>query len=118
MKIGERQAGDISILDIDGRIMFGDGEEDFCEAVTRVIESGRVKLVLNMAEVPYIDSAGISQLVRTFVTVGKRGGRMKLLNLSKRVREVLNVTRLLSVWDAYDSEEQATASFAEAPRTG
>ncbi len=76
MKISEREAGDITILDIEGRIMFGDGEESFRDAVTRTIESGRVKLVINMAGVPYIDSAGISQLVRTFVTAGRRGGRM------------------------------------------
>lgn len=116
MKISEREAGDITILDIEGRIMFGDGEENFREAVTRMIDAGRVKLVLNLAEVPYIDSAGISQLVRTFVTAGKMGGRMKLLHLTKRVRELLNITRLLTVWEAYDSEEEAVASFGERPK--
>ena len=115
MKISEREAGDITILDIEGRIMFGDGEENFRDAVTRTIESGRVKLVLNMAEVPYIDSAGISQLVRTFVTAGKKGGRMKLLHLTKRVRELLNITRLLTVWEAFESEEEAVGSFGDAP---
>ena len=116
MKISEREAGDITILDIEGRIMFGDGEESFRDAVTRIIDSGRVKLVLNMAEVPYIDSAGISELVRTFVTAGKRGGRMKLLRLTKRVRELLNITRLLTVWEAFDSEEAAVGSFGQAPK--
>lgn len=116
MKISEREAGDITILDIEGRIMFGDGEENFREAVTRMIDAGRVKLVLNMAEVPYIDSAGISQLVRTFVTAGKMGGRMKLLHLTKRVRELLNITRLLTVWEAYESEEDAVGSFGEPPK--
>lgn len=115
MKISEREAGDITILDIEGRIMFGDGEERFRDAVTRLIESGRVKLVLNMALVPYIDSAGISQLVRTFVTAGNRGGRMKLLHLTKRVRELLNITRLLTVFEAFESEEEAVGSFAKAP---
>ncbi len=116
MKISEREAGDITILDIEGRIMFGDGEENFREAVTRMIDAGRVKLILNLAEVPYIDSAGISQLVRTFVTAGKMGGRMKLLHLTKRVRELLNITRLLTVWEAYESEEEAVASFGEPPK--
>ena len=115
MKISEREAGDVTILDIEGRIMFGDGEENFRDAVTRTIESGRVKLVLNMAGVPYIDSAGISQLVRTFVTAGKKGVRMKLLHLTKRVRELLNITRLLTVWEAFESEEEAVGSFGEAP---
>jgi len=116
MKISERQAGDITILDVEGRIMFGDGEESFRDTVTRLIESGRVKLVLNMAGVPYIDSAGISQLVRTFVTAGNRGGRMKLLHLTKRVRELLNITRLLTVWEAFESEEAAVGSFGETPK--
>ncbi len=115
MKISERQAGDITILDVEGRIMFGDGEEHFRDAVTRSIEAGRIKLVINMAEVPYIDSAGISQLVRTFVIVGKMGGRMKLLHVTKRVREILTITRLLNVWEAFDREEEAVGSFGAAP---
>jgi anti-sigma B factor antagonist len=116
MKISERQAGDITILDVEGRVMFGDGEENFRDAVTRLIEAGRVKLVINMAGVPYIDSAGISQLVRAFVTAGNRGGRMKLLHLSRRVRELLSITRLLTVWEAFDSEEEAVGSFGERPK--
>jgi anti-sigma B factor antagonist len=116
MKISERQAGDVTILDVEGRIMFGEGEESFRDAVTRLIESGRVKLVLNMAEVPYMDSAGISQLVRTFVTAGNRGGRMKLLHLTRRVRELLTITRLLTVWEAFEAEEEAVGSFGEEPK--
>ena len=111
MKITERYAGDITFLDVEGRILFGDGEEEFRDAVNQVIESSRFKLIINMAEVPFIDSAGISQLVRTFVTLGKRGGGMRLLNLTKRVKELLTVTRLLGVWGAYESEEQAVSSF-------
>lgn len=116
MKISEREAGDITILDVEGRIMFGDGEESFRDAVTRNIESGRVKLVINMAGVPYIDSAGISQLVRTFVTSSRKGGGMKLLHLTSRVRELLNITRLLTIWPAFESEEAAVSSFGDAPR--
>lgn len=112
MKITERQSGEVTILDVEGRILFGEGEESFRDAVTRVIDSGRVKLVLNLAEVPYLDSAGISQLVRTFATVGKRGGGMKLLRLTKRVRELLTITRLLTVWEAFESEEEAVSSFS------
>jgi len=111
MKITERQADDITILDVEGRLLFGDGEEEFRDAVTKVIESGRVKLVLNLAEVPYVDSAGISQLVRTFATVGKRGGRVKLLHLTRRVKELLTITRLLTLWESFDSEQKAVESF-------
>jgi anti-sigma B factor antagonist len=116
MKISEREAGEITILDVEGRIMFGDGEESFRDAVTRTLESGRVKLVINMAGVPYIDSAGISQLVRTFVTSSRKGGGMKLLHLTTRVRELLNITRLLTVWEAFESEEEAVGSFAAPPK--
>lgn len=112
MDISERQAGDITILDVPDRIVFGAGEEEFRDAVNRALDAGRVKLIVNLARVPYVDSAGISQLVRTFVTTGKRGGGMKLLSLSRRVREVLQMTRLLTVMEAFDSEEKAVASFA------
>ena len=114
MKTTERQSGDITIVDVQGRIVFGEGEEEFREAVTGAIESGRTKLVINMAEVPYVDSAGISQLVRTFVTTSRRGGQMKLLNLTRRVHDLLTITRLLTVIEAFDSEEEAVASFGKA----
>ena len=116
MKITERPSGDITIVDVQGRIMFGDGDEEFREVVTRVIEAGRVKLLINMAEVPFVDSAGLSQLVRTFVTAGKKGGQMKLLNLSRRVHDLLTITRLLTILEAFESEEEAVASFALASK--
>ncbi len=116
MKASERLAGDISIIDLQGRIQFGDGAEDCGTGLNAVIESGRVKLVLNMAEVPYVDSAGISELVRAYVSLGKRGGQLKLLSITKRVRELLKMTKLLTVFEAFDSEEEAIASFdAESP---
>ena len=117
MKITERRSGDITILDGQGRIMFGDGEEEFRDAVSRAIEAGQVKLVINMADVSHVDSTGISQIVRTFVTAGKRGGQMKLLGLTKRVRELLNITRLLTVIEAFESEAEAIASFGEGSET-
>lgn len=113
MQTAQRQAGDITILDLKGRIMFGDGEEDLRDVITSVLESGRVNLILNLAEVPFIDSSGLSQLVRTFVTTSKRGGQMRLIGLTSRVREVLTMTRLLTVFQAFDSEEEAVASFEE-----
>ncbi len=113
MKTTERQSGDITIVDVQGRIMFGEGEKEFHDVVTRAIEAGRVKLLINMAEVPFVDSAGLSQLVRTFVTAGKKGGQMKLLNLSRRVQDLLTITRLLTVLEAFESEEEAVASFGE-----
>jgi|JI10StandDraft_1071094.scaffolds.fasta_scaffold67581_2 anti-sigma B factor antagonist len=111
MKIAERQSGDITILDVQGKLLLGEGDEIFREAVKRVVEGGRLNLVINMAEVPYVDSSGISELVRTYVTLGKRGGRMTLVSLTRRVHELLSVTRLLTVFEAFDSEEEAVDSY-------
>jgi anti-sigma B factor antagonist len=116
MKITTRQEGDITLLGVEGRIMFGDGEDEFRDAVTRGIEAGQLKLVMNMSEVPYVDSAGISQLVRTFVALNKRGGRMTMVCLTRRVRDLLTMTRLLTIMEAFDSEAEAIASFGPSPR--
>jgi anti-sigma B factor antagonist len=114
MRVAERPAGDITILDLQGKLLLGEGDEIFREAVNRVVEAGRLKLVINMAEVPYVDSCGISELVRTYVTLGKRGGRMTLVGLTRRVHELLSVTRLLTVFEAFDSEEEAVDSYGQA----
>lgn len=114
MKIAERQSGDITILDVQGKLLLGEGDEIFHEAVNRVVEAGRLKLVINMAEVPYVDSSGISELVRTYVTLGKRGGRMTLVSLTRRVHELLSITRLLTVFETFDSEEEAVDSYGQA----
>jgi anti-sigma B factor antagonist len=116
MKTNERRAGDVTIVDVEGRIVFGDGEEEFRRAVTGAMEAGRMDLVINMAEVPYVDSAGISQLVRTFVTTSTRGGHMKLLKLTRGVRDLLTITRLLTVMESFESEEEAVKSFAKASK--
>lgn len=114
MKIAERQSGDITILDLQGKLLLGDGDEAFREVVTRAVEAGRLKLVINMAEVPFIDSSGISELVRTYVTLNKRAGRMTLSGVTRRVHELLSITRLLTVFEAFDSEEEAIDSYGPA----
>ena len=116
MKTTQRQSGDITILDVEGRVMFGDGEELLREALSEAIEAGRLKLIINLAEVPYVDSAGISQLVRAFVTTQKKGGQMKLLYLTRRVQDILTITKLLTVIESFESEEEAVASFALASK--
>ena len=114
MEITERALGDVTILDVDGRIMLGEGDEVFREVVARLVEAGRIKLILNLEGVPHVDSAGISEIVRTYVTTSKRGGQMKLLNVTRRVHELLAITRLLTVFETFDSEEEALASFGPA----
>ena len=114
MRIAERQSGDVTILDLQGKLLLGEGDEIFREAVNGVVEAGRFKLVINLAEVPFVDSSGISELVRTYVTLGKRGGRMTLVRVTRRVHELLSITRLLTVFEAFDSEEEAVDSYGQA----
>lgn len=117
MKITERSSGHITILDVSGRIAFGDGDDAFRAAVSQLMDSGCSNLVINLAEVPFVDSAGLSQLVRAFVTAGRGGGQMKLLSPTRRVHELLAVTRLDSVIPAFESEEEAVASFGDVTTT-
>jgi anti-sigma B factor antagonist len=112
MQIEERRAGDVVILDLKGRVMLGEGDELLKDKVNSVLSTGTKKIVLNLAEVPYIDSAGLGEIVRTFTTVSRQGGSLKLLNLTKRITDLLSITKLLTVFDTYDSESEAVQSFA------
>jgi len=111
MNIAERQTGDITILDLQGKIMFEDGDQELRAAVGRFIDSGRTKLVLNMGEVPYMDSAGLSELVRTYVAINKRNGRIALVDLTRKVNGVLAIAKLLTIFELFDSEAGAVRSF-------
>jgi anti-sigma B factor antagonist len=117
MQITERQIGSVTILDVSGRIMFADGEEEFHAHIKPIVESGGVNVLLNMALVPLIDSAGIGEVVRSYAGLKRRGGALKLLNLSRRVHEALTITKLLTVLEAFDSETEAIESFSRAPRS-
>jgi anti-sigma B factor antagonist len=112
MQIDERRAGDVVILDLKGRVMLGEGDELLKDKVNSVLSTGTKKIVLNLADVPYIDSAGLGEIVRTFTTVSRQGGSLKLLNLTKRITDLLSITKLLTVFDTYDSENEAVQSFA------
>jgi anti-sigma B factor antagonist len=112
MQIDERTIGDVVVLDIKGRVQLGDGDEMLKDKVNSLLNQGRKKIVLNLAEVPYIDSAGLGEVVRTFTTVSRQGGSLKLLNLTKRITDLLAITKLLTVFDTYDSEQDAVQSFS------
>jgi anti-sigma B factor antagonist len=112
MQIEERTIGDVVVLDIKGRVQLGDGDEMLKDKVNSLLNQGRKKIVLNLAEVPYIDSAGLGEVVRTFTTVSRQGGQLKLLNLTKRITDLLAITKLLTVFDTYDSEQDAVQSFS------
>jgi anti-sigma B factor antagonist len=112
MQIDERTIGDVVVLDIKGRVQLGEGDEMLKDKVNSLLNQGRKKIVLNLAEVPYIDSAGLGEVVRTFTTVSRQGGNLKLLNLTKRITDLLAITKLLTVFDTYDSEQDAVQSFS------
>jgi anti-sigma B factor antagonist len=93
-------------------VQLGEGDEMLKDKVNSLLNQGRKKIVLNLAEVPYIDSAGLGEVVRTFTTVSRQGGSLKLLNLTKRITDLLAITKLLTVFDTYDSEQEAVQSFS------
>jgi len=111
MKIVERQVGDVVILDLHGKILIGEGVDALREAVTKLADSGKTKILLNLAEVPYVDSAGLGEIVRTYTTVSRKGGKLKLLNLTKKIEDLLSITKLLTVFETYESEDEAVRSY-------
>ncbi|GBC78694.1 Putative anti-sigma factor antagonist [bacterium HR08] len=112
MTITERRHNDVVILDIEGKILLGEGDVQLREAIRRLLQSGVRKILLNLANVPYMDSAGLGELVRAYTTVRREGGELKLLNLTARIQDLLTITKLISVFESFDSEEAALKSFA------
>ena len=111
MNLEQRTVGDVSILDLDGRLVAEDGFEVLRLALNRLIADGRTKVLLNMDRVTYLDSAGIGLIACKYVTLNRHNGQLKLCNLHLRSFEVLNVTKLLTVFEAFDSEADAIKSF-------
>jgi anti-sigma B factor antagonist len=112
MQIEERAVGDVVVLDLKGKITLGEGDELLKDKVNSLVNQGHKKIVLNLAEVPYIDSAGLGEVVRTYTTVSRQGGSLKLLNLTKRITDLLSITKLLTVFETYESESDAVRSFS------
>jgi anti-sigma B factor antagonist len=112
MQIEERVVNDVTILDLKGKMTLGEGDELLKERINSLIQQGHRKLVLNLEGVPYIDSAGLGEIVRTYTTVSRQGGKLKLLNLTKRIQDLLAITKLLTVFETFDSEQEAVRSFS------
>jgi anti-sigma B factor antagonist len=111
MQIHQRSVGDVTIVDLNGKMTLGEGDELLRDKVNSLIQQGQKNLVLNLAEVPYIDSAGLGEIVRTYTTVSHQGGALKLLNLTKRIQDLLAITKLLTVFETFDAEADAVGSF-------
>ena len=111
MEIAERLLENVMVLDLKGRLTIGEGDELLRETVDNVMQKGHRNLLLNLADVPYVDSAGLGEIVRTYTSVGRQGGKLKLVNLTKRITDLLTITKLLTVFETYESEADAVGSF-------
>lgn len=112
MTVATRQVDGVTILDLSGRITLGEGSVTLRDTVRDLLAKGQKKLLLNLAEINYIDSSGIGELVSAFTTVKNAGGELKLLNLTKKVHDLLQITKLYTVFDVSDDETSAISSFA------
>jgi anti-sigma B factor antagonist len=111
MKTSTRQVNGITIVDLSGRITLGEGSVVLRDMVRDLVTKGQRKILLNLGDVTYIDSSGIGELVSAFTTVRNQGGELKLLNLTKKVHDLLQITKLYTVFDVKDDEATAVAAF-------
>jgi anti-sigma B factor antagonist len=111
LNINERQAGDVTVLDMSGKITIGEGSVALRTAIRRLLEEGKKRILLNLAGVSYIDSSGIGELVSSYTAINKEGGQLKLLNLTQKLQDLLTITKLLTVFDVYESEAEAVNSY-------
>lgn len=111
MKIAKRKKNDVLILDLQGKILIGEGIDDLREAINGAIKEKETKLLLNFADVPYLDSTGLGEVVRSYTSIKKEGGIVKIVNLTNKVKDLLSVTKLITVFDTFENEEDAIASF-------
>ncbi|HEX7997430.1 MAG TPA: STAS domain-containing protein [Pyrinomonadaceae bacterium] len=111
LNIREREAGDVTILDMDGKVTIGEGSVALRSAIRDLLAKGRKKILLNLAGVGYIDSSGIGELVASFTAINKEGGQLKLLNLTQKLQDLLAITKLLTVFDVYETEAEALDTY-------
>src|SRR5437899_11734923 len=115
MHIAERNVGEVVVVDVSGKITLGDGGDAALKDKMRsLVQQGHKKLLLNLGDVSYVDSAGLGEIVQSYATVNKNGGTLKLLNMTKRIKDLLSITKLLTVFDTFDNEADAVRSFTAA----
>ncbi len=112
MKFSTRKIRDVIIVDVDGKILLGEGDVEIKQAVDDLLKKGNKKILLNLSRVPYLDSAGLGEIIRCFTTLRKSGGAFKLLSPNQRIIDLLSITKLLNVFDCFDNESSAIASFS------
>jgi anti-sigma B factor antagonist len=112
VKLNTRQVGNVSVIDVAGRITLGEGSAALRETLRDMVAKNQNKILLNLADVTYIDSSGIGELVSGYTTVTNTGGQLKLLNLNKRVKDLLQITKLYTVFEVKEDEADAIRSFS------
>ena len=112
VKLNTRQVGDVSVVDVAGRITLGEGSSALRDTLRDMVGKSQKKILLNLGDVSYIDSSGIGEMVSGFTTVTNHGGQLKLLGLSKRVKDLLQITKLYTVFEVFEDEAAAVRSFA------
>ena len=112
VKLSTRQVGDVTVIDVAGRITLGEGASALRDALRELVKNNHKHILLNLKDVSYIDSSGIGELVSAFTTITNQGGRLKLLGLTNRVKDLLQITKLYTVFDVHEDEAHAVRSFA------
>lgn len=110
-KAVSREVGGVTVIDMDGRITLGEGSDLLRDLISEKLDSGHMKIVMNLAGINYIDSTGLGELVAGYRQIKSQGGELKLLNLNKKVSDLLQITKLYAVFDIHNDEAQAVASF-------
>jgi anti-sigma B factor antagonist len=111
MQIAERQSGSVTVLDLSGKITLGEDGTLLKDKLHSLLHQGKKSVLLNLGQVTYVDSAGLGALVSAYTTVTREGGSLKLVNITKKLQDLLSITKLLTVFDTYDSEDEAIRSF-------
>ena len=111
LDVKERQAGDVTILDMTGEVRIGEGAISLRDSIRNLADQGKKNVLLNLAGVKYMDSTGVGELIANYTTIKRQGGHLKLLNLTDRIQNLLVITKLLTVFDSYDNEAEALKSF-------
>lgn len=114
MKATVRQVDSVTVVDVSGRITLGEGCTQLRELIRDQVSKGNKKVLINLADVTYIDSSGIGELVSAYTAVSNQGGQLKLLNLTKKVHDLLQITKLYTVFDVHNDETKAISSFEKA----
>lgn len=112
MTITERKNGDVTVLDIEGKILLGEGDVQLNKKIADLIGRKESKILLNLSQVPYMDSGGLGEVVRSFTTVKREGGELKLVGVTARIKDLMTITKLHTVFDIFDTEAEGVASFS------